>query len=56
MVENVYGKPVSFDGDFYKEENADELPEEIKEMSKEDLDYLESELENIINGKDKTYH
>lgn len=56
MVENVYGKQVSFEGDFFKENKQEELPDEIKEMSKEELDYLESELDNIINGKDKTYH
>lgn len=56
MVENVYNKPIAFDGNFYQEDNPDELPEEIQEMSKEELDYLEEQLDLIASGKDKVFH
>lgn len=57
MVSNVYNKQISLDGNFYKkEEFAEELPEEIKEMTKEELDYLEEQLDLIASGKDKTFH
>jgi hypothetical protein len=58
MVSNVYDKTISLDGNFYKNDDAvdDELPEEIQEMSKEELDYLEEQLDLIASGKDKTFH
>jgi len=58
MVETVYNKPVTFDGNFYKNSVADidDLPEDIQDMDKEQLDYLEEQLDKIIDGKGKTYH
>lgn len=57
MVSNVYDKTISLDGNFYKNDAVDdELPEEIQEMSKEELDYLEEQLDLIASGKDKTFH
>lgn len=57
MVNNVYNKTISLDGNFLqKDDVADELPEEIQEMSKEELDYLEEQLDLIASGKDKTFH
>lgn len=57
MVNNVYNKTISLDGNFLqKDDDADELPEEIQEMSKEELDYLEEQLDLIASGKDKTFH
>lgn len=57
MVNNVYNKTISLDGTFLqKDDAADELPEEIQEMSKEELDYLEEQLDLIASGKDKTFH
>ena len=56
MVENVYLKEISFDGNFIKED-ANELPEDITNMDDEELDYLQEQLDLIANGnKDKTYH
>lgn len=55
MVENVYGKDVSFDGDFYKEE-TDPKAKELEELNKKELEYLQDQLDLIIDGKDKTYH
>tara|TARA_Y100000385_G_C12851333_1_gene533229 strand:+ start:327 stop:767 length:441 start_codon:yes stop_codon:yes gene_type:complete len=57
MVSNVYDKTISLDGNFYKKDGvADELPEEIQEMSKEELEYLEEQLDLIASVKDKTLH
>lgn len=56
MAENVYKKPISFEGNFYKEKSSEELPEDIKAMDEEELDYLDEQLEKLISGKEKTYH
>lgn len=57
MVSNVYNKEITLDGNFFqKEKTADELPQEIQEMTKEELDYLEEQLDLIASGKDKTFH
>ena len=53
MVENVYGKTVSFEGDFLKEEPE---PKEVEELSKEDAEYLYDQLQTLIDGKDKIVH
>ncbi len=58
MVETVYKRTISFEGNFYKEkeEEEEELPEDIQKMVKEELDYLDEQLDKIINGKGKIYH
>ena len=57
MVSNVYNKEITLDGNFFQnEKSADELPQEIQEMTKEELDYLEEQLDLIASGKDKTFH
>lgn len=57
MVSNVYNKEITLDGNFFQnEKTADELPQEIQEMTKEELDYLEEQLDLIASGKDKTFH
>lgn len=53
MVENVYGKPVSFEGNFLKE---DPKAKEIEELDDKELDYLQEQLDLIIDGKDKILH
>jgi hypothetical protein len=53
MVENVYGKPVSFEGNFLKE---DPKAKEIEELDDRELDYLQEQLDLIIDGKDKILH
>lgn len=55
MVENVYSKSIPLAGSFLNKEE-EELPEEIQEMSKEELDYLEEQLDLIASGKDKVFH
>tara|TARA_S200002703_G_scaffold159199_1_gene171840 strand:- start:283 stop:732 length:450 start_codon:yes stop_codon:yes gene_type:complete len=60
MVENVYNKPISFEGNFFKEDNKEdnieELPEDIQAMNEEELDYLDEQLEKLIGDKKETYH
>lgn len=59
MVENVYGKDVSFDGNFYKEEK-DPGAKEIEDLSKEEADQLLDQVNNMIdtlkNNGDDTLH
>ena len=55
MVENVYGKPVSFDGDFYKEEKDSEA-KEIEDLSVEEAEYLKEQLQNFISDDEGTVH
>ena len=56
MVESVYNKPISFEGNFFKEDNKEELPEDIQAMNEEELDYLDEQLEKLIGDKKETYH
>ena len=62
MVENVYGKAVSFEGNFYKNEEDDIDAEEdyeakdIEELNQEEANYLKEQLESFIEGKDKIVH
>lgn len=55
MVENVYGKPVSFDGNFYKEEKDSEA-KEIEDLSVEEAEYLKEQLQNFISDDEGTIH
>jgi len=55
MVENVYGKPVSFDGDFFKEEKDPEA-KEIDDLSVEEAEYLQEQLQQLISDDDKIVH
>ncbi len=55
MVENVYGKPVSFDGNFYKEEKDSEA-KEIEDLSVEEAEYLKEQLQNFISDDEGTLH
>ena len=55
MVENVYGKPVSFDGNFYKEEKDSEA-KEIEDLSVEEAEYLKEQLQNFISDDEGTVH
>ena len=54
MVENVYGKPVSFDGDFFKEKDPE--AKEIDDLSVEEAEYLQEQLKQLIGDDDKTVH
>lgn len=53
MVENVYGKPVSFEGNFLQE---DTRAKEIEDLNKEEAKYLSEQLDLLIDGKDKIVH
>lgn len=55
MVENVYGKPVAFDGNFYKEEKDSEA-KEIEDLSVEEAEYLKEQLQNFISDDEGTIH
>lgn len=55
MVEHVYGKPVSFDGNFYKEEKDPEA-KEVEELSVEEAEYLQEQLQQLIGDDDKVVH
>lgn len=55
MVENVYGKPVSFNGNFYKEEKDSEA-KEIEDLSVEEAEYLKEQLQNFISDDEGTLH
>ena len=53
MVENVYGKPVSFEGNFLKE---DPKAKELEDLDYDELEYLTEQLDLLIDGKDKIVH
>lgn len=53
MVENVYGKPVSFGGNFLKE---DQRAKELEDLDFDELEYLTEQLDLLIDGKDKIVH
>lgn len=55
MVEHVYGKPVSFDGNFYKEEKDPEA-KEVEDLSVEEVEYLQEQLQQLIGDDDKIVH
>ena len=55
MVENVYGKPVSFDGNFLKEEKDPEA-KEVEDLSVEEAEYLQEQLQQLIGDDDKIVH
>lgn len=55
MVENVYGKPVSFDGNFFKEEKDPEA-KEVEDLSVEEAEYLQEQLQQLIGDDDKIVH
>lgn len=55
MVENVYGKDVSFDGNFYKEETDPET-KEVEDLSVEEAEYLQEQLQQLIGDDDKIVH
>lgn len=55
MVENVYGKDISFDGDFYKEEKDPEA-KEVEDLSVEEAEYLQEQLQQLIGDDDKVVH
>ena len=52
MVENVYGKPVSFDGNFLKD---DAEPKELEDLDSDELDYMQEQLELLL-GNNKIIH
>lgn len=53
MVENVYGKPVSFEGNFLKD---DPKAKELEDLDFDELEYLTEQLDLLIDGKDKIVH
>jgi hypothetical protein len=53
MVENVYGKPVSFEGNFLKD---DPKAKELENLDSDELEYLTEQLDLLIDGKDKIVH
>ena len=53
MVENVYGKPVSFEGNFL---SKDAEAKEIEDLSVEEAEYLKEQLENFISDDKETVH
>lgn len=53
MVENVYGKPVSFEGNFLKE---DPKAKELEDLDLDELEYLSEQLDLLIDDKDKIVH
>ena len=53
MVENVYGKPVSFEGNFLKE---DPKAKELEDLDFDELEYLTEQLDLLIDSKDKIVH
>ena len=55
MVENVYGKDVSFDGNFYKEKKDPEA-KEVEDLSVEEAEYLQEQLQQLIGDDDKIVH
>ena len=55
MVENVYGKSVSFEGNFLKDETKEPKAKELEELDSDELDYMQEQLDLLI-GNDKTIH
>ena len=56
MVENVYGKPTSFEGDFLKEEKqTDSELKELEDLNQDELEYMQEQLDLLLD-KDKTLH
>lgn len=53
MVENVYGKAVSFEGDFLKD---DPKAKELEDLDFDELEYLTEQLDLLVDGKDKIVH
>jgi hypothetical protein len=53
MVENVYGKSVSFEGNFLKD---DPKAKELEDLDFDELEYLTEQLDLLIDGKDKIVH
>ena len=53
MVENVYGKAVSFEGNFLKD---DPKAKELEDLDFDELEYLTEQLDLLIDGKDKIVH
>jgi hypothetical protein len=53
MVENVYGKSVSFEGNFLKD---DPKAKELEDLEFDELEYLTEQLDLLIDGKDKIVH
>ena len=53
MVENVYGKSVSFEGNFLQE---DQRAKELEDLDFDELEYLTEQLDLLIDGKDKIVH
>lgn len=53
MVENVYGKPVSFEGNFLQD---DPKAKELEDLDFDELEYLTEQLDLLIDGKDKIVH
>ena len=53
MVENVYGKTVSFEGNFLKD---DPKAKELEDLDFDELEYLTEQLDLLIDSKDKIVH
>jgi hypothetical protein len=53
MVENVYGKSVSFEGNFLKD---DPEAKKLEELDFDELEYLTEQLDLLIDDKDKIVH
>ena len=53
MVENVYGKSVSFEGNFLKD---DPEAKKLEDLEFDELEYLTEQLDLLIDGKDKIVH
>ena len=53
MVENVYGKLVSFEGNFLKD---DPEAKKLEDLEFDELEYLTEQLDLLIDGKDKIVH
>ena len=58
MVENVYSKPVSFEGDFLKDapKKDDPKAKELEDLDLDELEYLSDQLDLLIDSKDKIVH
>jgi len=52
MVENVYGKPVAFEGNFLKD---DAELKELEDLDSDELDYMQEQLELLL-GNNKIIH
>jgi hypothetical protein len=53
MVENVYGKPVSFEGNFLQD---DPRAKKLEDLDFDELEYLTEQLDLLIDSKDKIVH